>query len=69
MTLRVNRLGSNQNDYLNILRQANIKARPGVLTDTAIILEHPMLVDEIPGFYEGLVSIQDEGAQLAAQSS
>ena len=66
MTLRVNRLRSNQNDYLNILRQAKIKARPGSLTDTAIILEHPMLVDDIPGFYEGLVSIQDEGAQLAA---
>ena len=42
MTLRVNRPRSNQNDYLNILRQANMLT--GSLTDTAIILSTQCLL-------------------------
>jgi 16S rRNA (cytosine967-C5)-methyltransferase len=33
---------------------------------TAIKLDHPVPVSEIPGFFEGRVSVQDAGAQWAA---
>jgi 16S rRNA (cytosine967-C5)-methyltransferase len=32
----------------------------------AILLEHPVPVDKLPGFFDGLVSVQDAGAQYAA---
>ena len=32
----------------------------------ALLLDHPRAVSQLPGFDEGLVSVQDSGAQLAA---
>ena len=66
MTLRINGRKSDRADYLKVLENANIPARPGSVTATAVVLDQPMKVNEIPGFNEGLVSVQDEGAQLAA---
>lgn len=36
-------------------------------TQSGIILEEPVNVDELPGFSTGVVSVQDGGAQLAAE--
>ena len=62
---------------LNISRQAreaylaenfsNGGAAPTAYSDYGVQLEHPRPVDNIPGFAGGLVSVQDEAAQLAAQ--
>lgn len=64
MTLRVNRKRLLAADYLSLLLQNNIQAR--LVEPDAILLEHPMAVDKLPGFKDGLVSVQDAGAQYAA---
>ena len=62
MTLRVNRRRSTVPDILDLLRQAGIDAKH--LGDAAIRID-PRPVAEVPGFAEGLVTVQDAGAQLA----
>lgn len=65
MTLRVNRRRSNPSDYLQALRAAGIET--ATTGDAAITLAKPVPVAELPGFREGLVSVQDLGAQRAAE--
>ena len=66
LTLRLNLRKTLREEYLQILKAADISARRGYLTETSIILDQPLRVIDIPGFNDGLVSVQDEGAQLAA---
>ncbi|BBP94910.1 ribosomal RNA small subunit methyltransferase B [Burkholderia sp. SFA1] len=65
LTLRVNARHASVDDYLSRLREAHIEADAAGLH--AVRLKTPMPVDRIPGFDEGVVSVQDAGAQLAAQ--
>lgn len=65
MTLRVNRRRVTRLDYLVCLQEAGLLAR--VIGRDALILDKPVAVDALPGFADGLVSIQDAGAQRAAQ--
>lgn len=64
MTLRINQRQTTRDDYLERLQQAGIDATPGPLADTAIYLSEPCLVERLPGFTEGMVSVQDEASQL-----
>ncbi|HZV62518.1 MAG TPA: 16S rRNA (cytosine(967)-C(5))-methyltransferase RsmB [Methylophilaceae bacterium] len=64
MTLRINRCKTGVDEYLARLHELDLPAR--LLSAEAIILEKPVPVDQIPGFHEGMVSVQDYGAQLAA---
>ncbi len=64
MTLRVNALRTSRDDYLTTLASAGITAKPGVLSTHAIILETPCDVGLLPGFAQGMVSVQDEASQL-----
>jgi 16S rRNA (cytosine967-C5)-methyltransferase len=66
MILRVNRARISRDDYLEMLAQAAIEARPGKLSPEAVILSQARDVAQLPGFPDGLVSVQDEAAQLAA---
>lgn len=66
MCLRVNRLRISRDDYLAQLKTHNISARIGPWADSALYLDKPIDVDELPGFRDGLVSVQDEAAQLSA---
>ncbi len=66
MVLRVNQRMISRDDYLNHLQQQNIVAQPMETVDTAIVLEQAVPVQSLPGFEEGLVSVQDGAAQLAA---
>lgn len=66
MTLRVNRRRSDARTYLALLSAAGIGARLLADQEGAILLERPQAVDKLPGFFDGLVSVQDSGAQLAA---
>jgi 16S rRNA (cytosine967-C5)-methyltransferase len=66
MTLRVNLARIGREDYQRQLRGAGLVAHPGEWAASAIYLAQPVDVDELPGFAEGLVSVQDEAAQLAA---
>ncbi|KFB72102.1 MAG: Ribosomal RNA small subunit methyltransferase B [Candidatus Accumulibacter phosphatis] len=65
MTLRVNRRRATLSDYSTRLQEAGLSARP--LGGDALILDKPVPVDALPGFADGLVSIQDVGAQGAVQ--
>lgn len=64
MTLRVNRRRAATADFQRALAEAGIEAR--VLGETGLRLVRPLPVERLPGFAEGLVSVQDWGAQQAA---
>lgn len=64
MTLRVNCRQTSTESYLALLQQQGIAARQ--TGDKAILLDQPVAVDKLPGFGDGVVSVQDAGAQLAA---
>jgi 16S rRNA (cytosine967-C5)-methyltransferase len=72
MTLRVNAQKSSRADYLSVLQTAGIAAWPSDVAGsstamgTGITLAQPRPVHELPGFADGVVSVQDAAAQLAA---
>lgn len=66
MSLRVNRRRIQRNQYMQRLEQAGLKAKPHHYAEDGLILKQPCDVNELPGFAEGEVSVQDEAAQLAA---
>lgn len=71
LILRVNQRYQTREQYQALLHEAGIVSRPinevaGIALSTALVLDHPLPVGELPGFYSGAVSVQDAGAQLAA---
>lgn len=64
MTLRVNRRLGTSDDYCQALIAADVSVHTH--TETAITLEKPVPVQQLPGFEQGRVSVQDAGAQYAA---
>ncbi len=64
MTVRVNLARVSRDAYIERLRAADVEARPGKAPG-ALILATPVAVERLPGFTEGLVSVQDEAAQWA----
>ncbi|HTS54956.1 MAG TPA: 16S rRNA (cytosine(967)-C(5))-methyltransferase RsmB, partial [Burkholderiales bacterium] len=65
MTLRVNLRRISREDYLALLRACGFDAEP--LGPAALLLGEAMRVEELPGFEQGLVSVQDLSAQYAAE--
>jgi 16S rRNA (cytosine967-C5)-methyltransferase len=65
MTLRVNCRRITPADYLILLAQKDIQA--SLISPDAVLLDRPVPVDKLPGFSDGLVSVQDAGAQYAAR--
>lgn len=64
LTLRVNQRKTSVDDYLRLLSAEGIVAtRVG---SVAVRLERPLPVTQIPGFIQGMASVQDAAAQLAA---
>lgn len=66
MTLRVNRLRGTPEKYLERLQQAGIEASAAAHAPDAVTLATPVAVEQLPGFAEGVVSVQDAAAQIAA---
>lgn len=66
MTLRVNLNHQTRDEYLAKLADADIKASAVESVATAITLESPQNVFELPGFIDGEVSVQDAAAQGAS---
>jgi len=64
MCLRVNQRRIQLSAYLDRLAAEGLPARH--LGGQALLLEKPVPVDRLPGFAEGLVSVQDAGAQRCA---
>lgn len=67
MTLRVNCLKTTRTRYVRQLSSAGLTARPSRDTIHGLALERPVSTAKLPGFADGLVSVQDAGAQLAAE--
>lgn len=65
MTLRVNTKKISVEEYLQLLVRQDIEASH--VGGQAVVLTKPVAVEKIPGFSDGVVSVQDYGAQLAAQ--
>ena len=66
MTLRVNLQKIDQTGYLQLLLSNGIDAKVAPFTEYGVELENPVDVNELPGFDQGWVSVQDAAAQLAA---
>ena len=64
MALRVNRRRCAPAEYQARLSAAGMGAI--AFGETGLMLDRPLPVDRLPGFAEGLVSVQDPAAQLAA---
>lgn len=64
LVLRVNLGRTRVDDFRSRLEAAGVAARP--VGAQALLVEQPVPVGELPGFEEGLFSVQDAGAQLAA---
>src|SRR5580658_10519183 len=66
MWLRVNGRRTTTGDYLAKLREAGIGARVEERVPQSLLLDAPCDVQDLPGFAQGMVSVQDLGAQCAA---
>jgi 16S rRNA (cytosine967-C5)-methyltransferase len=66
MWLRVNPQHNSAEEYLVKLRAAGIGARAEMRVPQAVSLDSPCDVHDLPGFADGLVSVQDLGAQCVA---
>ncbi|MCG8416292.1 MAG: 16S rRNA (cytosine(967)-C(5))-methyltransferase RsmB, partial [Pseudomonadales bacterium] len=66
MTLRVNLGRISRESYTDSLVEAGVQFSIGELAESAIVLEQPENIWELPGFEAGLVSVQDEASQLVA---
>ncbi len=64
LVVRVNRRRMTRDAYLAQLSEAGLAAR--ALGDDAVRFDRPLPVARIPGFADGVVSVQDEAAQRAA---
>jgi len=63
MVLRVNARWGTPAAYLHALQQAGLKG--SAVGPYGVVLETPCAVQQLPGFQQGWVSVQDAGAQLA----
>ncbi|MFN4262584.1 MAG: 16S rRNA (cytosine(967)-C(5))-methyltransferase RsmB [Thioalkalivibrionaceae bacterium] len=66
MTLRVNLARGDRGRAIAALEAAGIEAAPHPLVSSALTLSAPCSINRLPGFAEGLVTVQDAAAQLAA---
>ena len=71
LILRVNQRHHTREQYQTLLSEVGIASTPinevaGIPLTAALVLDRPVPVGELPGFYSGAVSVQDAGAQLAA---
>jgi 16S rRNA (cytosine967-C5)-methyltransferase len=66
MSLRVDLSRITREAYGERLRQHGLGARAIPWLHSALVLDKPVPVERLPGFTEGLVSVQDAGAQLAS---
>ena len=65
MCLRIDLNRTSVADYLARLTQQGLQGHAEPLVPTAVVLERPLSISQLPGFAEGIVSVQDAAAQLA----
>ncbi len=67
MYLRVNQQKTTREAYLKKLSDAGLEAASTPFSKQGIKLNNACQVEDLPGFYQGMVSVQDLSAQLACQ--
>lgn len=66
LTLRVNQTQISRTDYLAILAEEGISADATPYSEQGVMLQEALDVVALPGYSEGLFSVQDEAAQISA---
>lgn len=66
MCLRVNRIATTRAEFTHRLSASGLTAHPAKGTGDGLTLDRPVPTAALPGFADGLVSVQDAGAQIAA---
>lgn len=66
LTLRVNTRQISRDDYLEILHEQEIAAEACTVSAVGIVMLQNVHIPDLPGFDEGVFSVQDEHAQLCA---
>lgn len=67
LCLRVNLSRVSRETQKKLLTQAGIKSHFGLFSSSALYLEKPVKIQDLPGFFDGYLSVQDEAAQLSAE--
>ncbi|AEF53083.1 16S rRNA (cytosine(967)-C(5))-methyltransferase RsmB [Marinomonas posidonica] len=67
MCIRVNLDRVSRETYQLTLSELGIETTQGGLSDASLYLSKAVSVNQLPGFDDGLCSVQDEAAQLSAQ--
>lgn len=65
ITLRINRLKTNREKYLELLTERGIEAAPGEVPNS-VVLGSSVSIRELPGYEEGLFMVQDQTAMQAS---
>lgn len=66
MVLRINAARVSRADYVARLSDQGLRASAHPQVDSAVVLHEALPLERVPGFAEGLVSVQDAAAQWAA---
>jgi len=67
MVLRINQRRTDRPGYLAELARCGLRGRPDDLSCCGVVLDTPVPVHTLPGFFRGWVSVQDTAAQWAAE--
>lgn len=66
MAIRINTLQTSSQDYQALLSDADMSFELDTELPDLLTLDQPVPVERLPGFAQGLISVQDGSAQLAA---
>lgn len=66
--IRINGQRTDREAYAALLEQSGIAFRLGTLNGQSILIDPPMMPTRLPGWQEGLLAVQDQSAQLAAEA-
>lgn len=67
MCIRINTQRTTRDDYQQALTEVEINSQPCEFAPEGLRLHQAVTVNRLPGFFEGLVSVQDEAPQLSAE--
>ena len=65
LTLRINKRKINIEEYSETLINNGLEHQ--IISNTGLIIKNPLNINDIPGFLEGNISVQDFGAQIATE--
>jgi 16S rRNA (cytosine967-C5)-methyltransferase len=66
--IRINGQRTSLEAYAAMLEQGGIAFAVGTLNGQSVLIDPPMLPTRLPGWQDGLLAVQDQSAQLAAEA-